>query len=350
MDGVLGASALGAGAVWLPGCGASPHARTMADAEALDLVSRLDRGIESVRSSPFATVAQPWTMRDAASERILRLGLESLVVADVARSIEPGTYIPESLATRLNEALPVLDDCAVTYHALLESTPPAVRRALDARFRDEPDIAMTVTEAIDQRAADIGISPASRMRLRSVASNVGTRVRRQSTSALLDDCVRKIEVAVGQGGADVRLARGPAAMAMIEAIWQQVDGVPPSGGTGTSPWGSSQAVTVPPGYASSGTGYASTTGGVVVVAPQATDSELVLPEPQRGNPGDTELTVGGVMAGAGLVVFGIAALASALTGNFGLISPIVIAATPAGVAVVIGIILLIIGGVQNARG
>lgn len=343
MDVALGASAIGSGAIWMPGCGASQHAPTMPSADAFALLDRLDRGLDAVRGSPFTTSAQPWTLRSGASERMVRLGLESLVVADVARSITPGVRIPEELARRLDQTLPILDDCAVAYHALLEATPPSVRRNLDARFRDEPDIGMRVTEVIDQRAGEIGISNESRLRLRAVASNVGTRVRRQSTSALVDDCARKIEVAVGHGGADIRLARGPAAMAMIDAIWQQVDGAPQSGGTGTSPWGSGYTTSAQYGY---GTTTTTTTGQAV----DGETPEMVLPSRSEGGRGDPELTVGGVMLGAGLVVFGIAALASAVTGNFSLISPIVIAATPAGVAVVIGLILLIIGGVQNARG
>lgn len=342
MDTVLGASAIGSGAIWMPGCGASQHAPTLPAADAFALVDRLDRGLDSVRNSPFATTAQPWTLRSGATERMMRLGLESLVVADVARSITPGARIPDELATRLRETLPVLDDCAVSYHALLESTPPSVRRNLDARFRDEPDLAMRVAEVIDQRAGELGISNASRLRLRSVATNVGTRVRRQSTSALIDDCAQKIEIAVGHQGADIRLARGPAATAMIDAIWQQVDGAAQGGGTGTSPWGSSYQASSQYGYGTTAT-TAPTSSGY-------TDPELVLPEREQAGRGDPELTVGGVMLGAGLVVFGIAALASALTGNFSLISPIVIAATPAGVAVIIGLVLLIIGGVQNARG
>ncbi len=344
MEAALGASAVGTGAVWLPGCAASPRARTLPDAEALGLIERLDRGLESVRASPFATAGQPWSLRAGASERMVRLGLEALVVADVARSIEPGSRLPEALARRLDETLPILDDCAVTYHALLESTPPSVRRNLDARFRAEPEIAMRVSEAIDQRAADIGISSASRVRLRSAASNVGRQVRRQSTSALLDDCARKIEVAVGRAGADVRLARGPAAMAMIDAIWQQVDGAPQSGGTGTSPWGTSQyGASAQYGYGTASTG-ATSTGAAPT---QATDPELVLPEPSHESPGDPELTVGGVMLGAGLVVFGIGAIITLVTGDPW---PLIAVSTPSGVAIIIGIILLIVGAVQNASG
>lgn len=340
MDVALGASAVGSGAVWLPGCGASQHGATLPDGEAFALLERLDRGLESVRSSPFASAAQPWTLRSGASERILRLGLESLVVADVARSITPGVRLPEELASRLDQTLPILDECAVTYHALLEATPPSVRRNLDARFRAEPDIGMRVTEVIDQRASEIGISSASRMRLRAIASNVGTRVRRQSTSALVDDCARKIEVAVGHGGADIRLARGPAALAMIDAIWQQVDGAPQSGGTGSSPWATGYSASAQYGY-----GTTQTTTATTVTGP---DPELVLPEPSHDSPGDPELTVGGVMLGAGLVVFGISALIT--VGMGGNPWPMIVASTPAGVAVIIGLILLIVGGVQNARG
>jgi hypothetical protein len=53
------------------------------------------------------------------------------------------------------------------------------------------------------------------------------------------------------------------------------------------------------------------------------------------------------MLGAGLVVFGISALISLAVGNP---VPMYVAATPAGVAVIIGIILLIVGAVQNANG
>jgi hypothetical protein len=301
------------------------------------LIDRLDRGLEAVRTSPFALTSQPWTIRSGATERVMRLGFESLVVADVARSLTPGVRLPDALATRLDETLPILDDCAVTYHALLESTPPSVRRNLDARFRDEPDVAMQVAEVIHDRASAIGISNASRLRLRNIATHVGARVRRQSTSALVDDCARKIEVAVAHGGAQVRLARGPAAMAMIEAIWQQVDGVPQGGGGASS---------LPSGYQTSAQyGYGAT--APTTTTTQATDPELVLPEPSHESPGDPELTVGGVMLGAGLGVFGISALIS-----LGIASsmPMIVAATPAGVAVVIGLILLIVGAVQNARG
>ncbi|WP_157068793.1 hypothetical protein [Sandaracinus amylolyticus] len=314
----LGATGIGTGAVWLPGCGGAPTRPTdLATAHAETLAERLDRGVASVRNAPFARLLgpQPWSLRPDAHARMIRLGLEALVVADVARSIPAGSHLPEPLAQRLDQALPVLDQCVVGYHALLERTPAAVRRNLDRRFRDEPDLAMHVTEVLDERARAIDISSESRLRLRGVARNVGARVRRQSTSALIDDCVGKIENVVGQGGADVRLARSLETHALIDAIWQQVDAAPRSGGA--SPLGGYEPVEQPP------------------EAPELTVSSA----------GDPELAVGGVMAGAGLAVFGIGGIVSlAMQSAF----PMVVVATPAGVAVIIGLILLTVGAVQNA--
>jgi hypothetical protein len=322
-EAALGAGAIGGGAIWLPGCGGAPPHPALPLDEASALMERLDRGLRSVRSSPFAATAQPWTLREGAAERLVRLGLEALVVADVARSITPGAVVPDALGQRLDEALPILDQCTVAYHALLQNAPPAVRRDIDRRFREEPDIAMRVTEVIDARAAEIGISANSRTRLRAIASNVGTRIRHQSTSAVVDDCAEKIETALGRPGAELRLARGVHVDAMIDAIWQQVEGVPQGGVRGSS------------------------LSSPAAPAPQAHDTELAMPaeRPHESGPGDPELAVGGTMLGSGLAVFGIGSIITVATGS---VWWMVGAATPAGVAVIIGLILLIVGAVQNA--
>lgn len=340
----LAAGAAGAGAIWLPGCGAAGGpAPVVGGREADELVARLERGLRSVRESPFAeassaATAQPWRVRPDPGERVIRLGLEALVVADVARSIPPGAHVPEHLAQRLGEALPILDECVTTYHALLERTPPAVRRNLDRAFRGTPDVAMQITEVIDQRAGAIGVSNESRLRLRNAARNVGTRVRRQSASALIDDCVSKVDGIAARvaGGDDLRLARGPATTAMIDAIWQEVEGT-----GGTSSGGVYGAP--PPQGAAAQTGSPVSQG--VYVPPEGAGAQQA--PPSESGAGDPELAVGGVMLGVGAAAFGIGGIVTAVTGNVWVIVGV---STPAGVAVIIGLILLIVGAVQNARG
>jgi hypothetical protein len=290
-----------------------------------ELLARLERGVRGVREARLDPVAaaQPWALRPDGGERMLRLGLEALVVADVARSIPAGSQLPGELAQRLDEVLPILDQCAVGYHGLLERTPPAVRRNVDRAFREQPATAMDLAEIIDGRAGEIGISSESRMRLRGLASNVGTRIRRQSANAVIDDTTTKIATIVGHAGADVRLARSIATTAMIDAIWQQVEGMPQGGGGGAAATGSpvSQGVYVP-------------------------DEPLEMPEQPETSPGDTELHIGGGLLGGGLAVFGIGGIITAAMNS---VWPIIIAATPGGIMVIIGIVLLIVGAVQNAR-
>lgn len=332
----LGAGAAGAGAIWLPGCGA-PGAPTLRAHQIDDLLGRLERGVGRVRAAPHG---------GAVADRVIRVGLEALVVADVARSIPAGTHLPPALADALGRSVPVLDDCVVAYHTLLEEAPRSMRRKLDQAFRAKPDLAMDVAEQIDEHAAEIGVSADSRRRLRGVATNVGARVRRQSSSAIIDDCVAKMENVVARGGADLHAARSMTASALIQAVWQQLDNSgTPGGGTQAAPPaspGTTLDVPEPP----PGSTATPPPAGWLVRQQDAETPPAAQPR-DTGNPGDPELAVGGVMLGAGLAVFGIGGLISLATQS---IWPVVVAATPAGVAVIIGLILLIVGGVQNARG
>ncbi len=329
----VGAGAAGAGAIWLPGCG-GPPAAALRPHEAQDLLGRLERGLGRVRSAP---------RREGAPDRVIRVGLEALVVADVARSIPAGTLLPATLAERLGDSLPILDDCVVAYHALLEEAPRAMRRKLDQTFRAKPAMAMDVAEQIDAHAGAIGISRESRIKLRRVAANVGARVRRQSAGALIDDCAAKMEHVVARAGGDLRAARSATTTALVHAIFQQIDGAVPGGGA-------AGALGAP--------GSPSAPGDVPPAPPAPVDQGRTAdwrlherppggPLPGASGPGDPELTVGGVMGGAGLAVFGIAGLVSL---GMQTAFPLLVVATPAGVAVIIGLILLIVGGVQNSRG
>jgi hypothetical protein len=336
-----GTGALGAAVTmpaWLSGCGASAPHIELGVRETDTLLARLDAGLATVAAEPSGglTAAQPWHVRPELGESMLRLGTQALVVADVARSIPTNVRVPDALRLRLLETLPVLDDCTAQYHHLLSSTPAAVRRRVDRRFRADPDTAMNVASYLDTRGSALGISGESRIRLRSNATHVTTRIRRQSASAMIDDCIAKVEATVARSGGSVAALRGAAASGFVDAMWQAVDG---------DPGGSALAPPPPP------PGYVSTSSGVVVPAP----APVAAYEPPSGaeletgseSPGDTELLVGGVLVGGGVAVFGIATLIGFAAGNAGLGA--LIGATPGGALVITGIILLIVGAVQNAN-
>jgi hypothetical protein len=268
------------------------------------------------------------------TEPALRLGAQALVVADVARSIPENTRVPEELRGRLLESLPILDRCTAAYHRLLTRTPPAVRRNIDAELRASPDTVMDITSFLDERAGQIGISAESRARLRSNATWVSTRARRQSASAVIDECVAKVERTIARSGGSVASLDDASAGSLIDAIWAAVD-VGDDGGAGLAP------PAPPPGYVSS-----SSSGVYVPVAEAEIPPGAVEPPPPE-SPGDSELTAGGIMLAAGPVVFGLGTLIGYAAGSW--VWGMIIAATPGSILVIIGIVVLIIGAVQNGR-
>jgi hypothetical protein len=321
--------------LWLTGCGAAAPRPELGARETTELLRRLDGGLAMVDETPpgFLADARPWQLRPDLTEPLLRIGAQALVVADVARSIPENTPVPAELRGRLVETLPILDRCTASYHRLLATTPPAVRRNVDRHFRAQPDAAMDVASWLDERAVSIGISSDSRRRLRSNASWVTTRIRRQSTTALVDDTLLKVERAVARSGGSLDALRAATTGGFADAIWAAVDG---EGTVATPP--------PPSGYGGT------TTSGTVIVTPSTAASPYAAPAepPATESPGDSELMVGGILIGCGLAAFGIATLIGWAAGSaaWGAI----IGATPGGALVITGIIVMIVGAVQNANG
>ena len=303
------------------GCGGARVPLSQADASSL--LDRLERGRQRVRTGPslYGDATDPHL------DRMTRLGLEALVVADVARSIPRDAELPGPLAGALADALPVLDECVAQFGALLGGMPMGARRSVERATRERPDAAVQVAEWIDAQAT--GIDRASRGKLRQLAHQVATKTRRQSMGAVIDDTVGKVERIVAQKGGPVAFAREATASAMLASVWQALegDGVPPSaGGRGLdAPSGEPRGATPPP----------------------PPESEAPLTVEEVGGPGDPEIAVGAVMMGSGVVVFGILTLAVGIATESAAIGALV-GATPGGTLVIVGLIVLIVGLAQNA--
>ena len=298
---VLGSAVAGS----ITGCGGAPVLPELASREVRQLHARLDRGLARVRAVPRGDIARQLAghPRPALAEDILRLGLETFVVADVVRSVPEGVSVPPSLQARLTPELPLVDRYTNTYHALLTRMPPTARRRLDAKLRSKPEAAMEVAGWIDEHAGTLGVAGESRLKLRQAALTATTRIRRQSTSAVIDDCLAKVDRVVARSGRSLSMARSIVTGAMIEAIWQQVDGVPPGGGLGGD------------GLGAPGPEPAPAQPEVVDVGPQQWSARW-------GRPGDEEIEIGAIMMPFGLLT--------------------------CGLLLIIGLIVLIAGAVQNS--
>ena len=227
----LARSALASGALVIgaPGCGASLP--SMRGGESDELLSRLDRGLDRVRSVPRGEFARhmTWLPQPEISEVILRKTLETLVIADVARSLPEDVAVRGGLAEALGAELPVLETTMQAHYALLARIPGHARRELTARVRREPELPTEIAGWLDRHAAELGTARESRFKLRAAAHDVKVRLRRQSADAVIDGCVAKVERVVARSGGTLGLGHAPRAQAMISAIWQQVDGLPTGG-------------------------------------------------------------------------------------------------------------------------
>ncbi|MCB9594341.1 MAG: hypothetical protein H6719_16540 [Sandaracinaceae bacterium] len=322
---VLGSLASGGA---LAGCGGAQH--TLPNRDADRLLGRLERGLEALRSSSTSGEASS----DDAFGELIRLGVQALTVADVARSIPPDVAVPRPLAEAVIRELPTLDRCVMTYSTLIAGAPRETRRNIDRRVREEPDLVMRIAEHIDARAAEHEISHESRLRLRQITTNVNRRMQRQSVGALADETVAKVERVVAVRGGSLSFARRARTDALVSAIWQQVDGGPPGGGAAS-------ALTVPTPPSTPTARLGRLQPGPVVTDGAPSGGELRFDYDN----GDTFMIAGGVMLGVGPVVFGLAAL----IGFLGFASPwgAIIGATPGGVLVIVGIVHLVIGALRS---
>jgi hypothetical protein len=299
LGGLTGVSALA-------GCG-TPSQLRLGDDEGRRLLARLEGGLHAVRSGP---VDPRYNQNDAAA-RVARLGLEALVVADVGRAIPVGAEIPDALAERLHQELPVLAESATTYGTLLAGLSRTSRRHVEEHLRNLPDAPMQIAEWIDRQAGEQHVAYESRHQLRRLATHVTQRTRRQSLSAIIDDTLGKMERVMAHHGAPIAFARQAGSNAMLAGIWNAVE----HGAGGRVP---------------------------IHAQPQAV---YAAPPPPQAGPGDPEIAVGATMLGAGLGVFGIGVLIGAAVGDAA--GGAIVTATPAGVAVIIGLIVLIVGLSQN---
>lgn len=224
----LGTAVLGAlgTATTSAGCGAAQH--RLGASELRELMARLERGVRTLRDTPTGSIADELAhhARPDLSEQVVRLTIESLLVADVVRSVPEGTAVPPELAERLASHAPRLDRCTHTSRAYLARMPQLPRRALDRRLRRDPSAAMNGAEWLDGHACRLGIPVDNRARLRSGALGAGVRMRRQSAGAVIDECVDHLDRTVARSGNVLAPHLARSTEAIVDAMWQQTIDVP----------------------------------------------------------------------------------------------------------------------------
>lgn len=298
------------------GCGASRPRVPLAADEARVLLERLERGLARVREVPSGALTEHlrWLTGAPLSERVLRQTLESLVVADVTQGLPGGERVTGPFGARLAEELPVLARAVRTHHALLAHMPARTRRHVDARVREEPDLTANVASWLDGHAAAFGASTEGRLKIRLAARAVGTRLARGSASAVISDCVAKVERAAARSEV-LTLASRPASRRTVKGVFDDGEG---AGAALTAPTAPAEADLPPPPTPGAGDRQAEDQAWAEFIAP----ADERLWSARWARPGDRSIEHAGILMPLGLVT--------------------------CGVTLVIGLVLLIIGGARNA--
>ncbi len=79
---------------------------------------------------------------------------------------------------------------------------------------------MNAVEWVDERAGELGVPTDNRLRLRGAALTAGTRIRRQSTDAVIEDCVARLDQMVERYNLRPPPALLAATDAVAAAMWQ----------------------------------------------------------------------------------------------------------------------------------
>ncbi|MCA9609613.1 MAG: hypothetical protein KC619_28640, partial [Myxococcales bacterium] len=210
--------ALALGAALAPGCAAGPHRPTLG-VPAAELLAQMEHGLGRIRAMPPGLIRQqlPWAV-SARAERDAKQTLEALVVAEAVRAIPRDARVPAALAVRLHEVAPAVDRCLDTWREARARISPEARRRLEDHARRRPDLPMEAAAWVDERAAEIGVVPASRARLRRSAAEMKIRMRRQSPTAVLDDVSEKVDRIVERRASPPALAHRASAAAVVATL------------------------------------------------------------------------------------------------------------------------------------
>ena len=119
------------------------------------------------------------------------------------------------------QTLPDMDSSVRDSYVLLASLDDEHHAQVREVLRKQPDLGMRVAEVLDARAAEVGISRKRRMQIRAAAVEIGTRMRRQHPTAVVEEYLAKTEKVYERHG-ESNLKRQIAARAGEEMFWGRV--------------------------------------------------------------------------------------------------------------------------------
>jgi hypothetical protein len=128
----------------------------------------------------------------ARKEELFKKTLDALYLATSFRELPPDQQIDPRVQMLMWSSMGVMNDAVFGVADHLERLTKEERKAISDKLRDEPDLALRVFEAVDDEARAIDLDPQRRLQLRSIATQVGWRLRMQPAALFVDEHVAKV--------------------------------------------------------------------------------------------------------------------------------------------------------------
>lgn len=332
------------------GCATLGSASAGGDAGLTSLLSTLDAARTAISEKPLFEAFRDPSRPDVdalvqSRAALARKTFRSLALAGAMGDLTPEQRNHPEVQRRVTDSLGEMDEAMFGMTEVLESLSASERSNVGKALREDPTLGMRILGELDQEAVTLGMSSSVRLRLRSAASQVSTRLR-LSPDLAISEYTSKFRKLEARHGARAEAERKIGAALATSLVWA---GDEPEG---SAAGGSVEQGVPPPPVVQRSCEFNSDCGASEVCTDykEVRDGEWSLgtckpgalgskPAPKR-SPGF--LTAGGIALGIG-VPMGIAALASG-----GLASLVFV--TIGALLALSGLIVLIIGLAYLAGG
>lgn len=202
----------GGGLLTLGGCatqglqgalaGGASSLPAMTEAEVQSFLQRLDEQMVGVqRRKPMAGLLLLCRGKNnedlARGEELVRKSLRSLLLSGSFGDLPLEARAHPGVQGRMFDGMGELDEATMGMRDVLANVTPTERADMARALREDPDLAMSVVEAIDEEAGRLKVSGERRLHLRSLAAHVASRMK-QSPGLFMDELVNKVDKMKGR--------------------------------------------------------------------------------------------------------------------------------------------------------
>lgn len=165
---------------------------SLSQQELHDRLARLDASMGFVQRAPIAWAPAKDGV-EAVDAELFRASMRSLLLTSSVNDLpEPDRRRPEVMA-RLQAGAPEADYAVFGSMARVSQMSPAELDDVQQALREDPELPKKIAEAIDEEARSGGVPLRRRLHLRRMTSHVLWRMKRQSVGLILEETLAKVD-------------------------------------------------------------------------------------------------------------------------------------------------------------